>query len=209
MKKLIIPLLLIGCTVLPIFKYSYRFTTKVFIVTHEKRGFGTGFFVDKDILLTAGHVVKGVKEVEIYRRDWWLTRKAVVAYNDPEYDVSSLCYLGNTDDISYGSLTQTIPMGEKLYVTGNSIRTDFDTFTCTLTHLFIKPEKLLCKKEVDGNVLGFSGAPALDGKGGIVGMLFAQLSDEDLDKNVIGVIIPSVRLERAVNAAKEICRKKQ
>lgn len=209
-RALAAALLVAGCVTLANhYSRAEEYTVKVFSFDEDEHyvGYGSGFFVNSRMVVTAKHVVEGRSSYSVMKKSWWLPKPASLVYSHPTEDVAVLCTdKASTSFPAYLSEHSSMIEG-KYYALGNSWRRDFDKFDCEVIGFNPKPPRHHCMRYEDGRIFGFSGGPLFDEDAIVYGSVVAQISEKnDLDKNVIAVIMPVETIQESVRQAVKSCQ---
>lgn len=209
LRALAAALLVAGCiTIGNQYRVAEDYTVKVFVFNGDDKyvGFGSGYYVSPNVIMTARHVLDGGTSYSVMKKSWWMPKEASRINLSTTEDLAALCVKNKS--YYYASLSEhSTNIEGQYYGLGNSQRRDFDSFSCTVLGFWPRPPRHLCMRQGDGRLMGFSGGPLFDDTGLVYGSITAQTSDKnDLDKNVVAYILPVELIQEAVQEAVKSCK---
>jgi len=155
-------------------------TQTVVVVT--SRGYGTGWWVNHDHIITAYHVVEGAPDIKVVRGEWW--GPAVVVHHDIAKDIAVL-KVSNPPPWAKGlPLSSDLRLGDRVLVVGYPVQLYFECQgNATLMSIsprvasgtisWISPDPSHPVAEIDVSTdAGNSGGPVVKaGVSGVVGII--------------------------------------
>jgi len=156
---------------------------KVGLITDDKNGFGSGFFINPNTFITNNHVVEGLDKNNIFIRlkDGSEIGAELIA-TDRNRDLAILVTDFDDNDYLYLILPDDVRQGDKVFALGNPSTSDSKVFEFNITDGIVnnikydtfKGEKL----DIDAEVLlhsatinpGNSGGPLVTSNGAVAGV---------------------------------------
>ncbi len=165
-------------------------------------GHGTGFAIDKQLILTANHVVVGARHVVIRHPGEGGLQAARVVYTSEEDDVAVLYVHANLKPIRMRADNQPLRVRQTVFAIG---------YPLDPTRTQAQSAKGIIAGERDNDRLqldialnpGNSGGPVVDENDQVIGLVSSR-GDPEKGVQGIGVAIPNSRLRVAVAAAREL-----
>lgn len=149
----------------------YKNMVNASVIIHCGMGYGSGVFIDDNMILTAAHVLEVADSFTIELNDGTILRSNDI-YIDAEEDVGFLFV--DADELAISKITELYgDIGDVVYLVGTPYDLDFK-FTITkgiLSHLDrdMYPWEDLIQTDAEG-APGSSGGPLYDSEGRIIGI---------------------------------------
>lgn len=162
----------------------------------SNKGFGTGFFVKNNYILTNYHVTSGDKEVNIIFSNGSTTIGTVTAY-----DIKKDIALIRIDKIFKSvplSLSKNITLGQAILTIGHPLGINYTVSKGIVSNKNINieiRENKINVFQIDAIVdYGNSGGPIMDLNGQVIGMTTAKSSSQDVEHIAFGISSSTILL---------------
>jgi hypothetical protein len=156
---------------------------KVGLITDDKNGFGSGFFINPNTFITNNHVVEGLDKSNIFIRlkDGSEIDAELIA-TDKKRDLAILVTDYDKNDYLYLLLPDDVRQGDKVFALGNPSTQDAKVFEFNITDGIVNNIKYDTfkgdKLDIDAEVLlhsatinpGNSGGPLVTSNGSVAGV---------------------------------------
>jgi len=173
------------------------------VIVNAGSKFGTGFFMEPDVILTNHHVIEGATELTIERFDGTVANVTQVMGYDEGRDIAILRVDCEGDPLPFN--THGVSIGEKTYAIGNSLGITFtfsDGIVTNKDQLYYDAEVIMTNTAISQ---GNSGGPLFNEYGEVMGLTTAYLIDGQ-NLNIVVKIdqVELVDISKPVSAAEYI-----
>jgi S1-C subfamily serine protease len=180
MKKLLIFTLILTFLTISGVAYSYNENSamvkgaiKSTVAIVSENGIGTGFFVDIDgYIITAKHVVQGLRKVKVYTRDWEIYSGRVVAEHEKQDIAIVKIEPVNPVIILEPAPKQSIEEGDDVYMVGHIFAIPWTLKKGIISRTDWEDEEGWKYIQIDGGIAeGMSGSAVVDHWGRVIGII--------------------------------------